>query len=87
MLSFTDKDPKRDLANLVIVKLKNNKIKIRQGGPHAWWYFRPDSGKLPAQYRGEFTSLDQALNAVRSFCGKQNWEILSIEYTEEAQKE
>lgn len=78
MLDLLDHSGDKDLANVRILDLGNNKIKLSREDPYGFVKISYERGQLPESLKGQYTSFDEARKALKLYLeqkGKEPKEI------------
>lgn len=72
----------KDMARCRILELENgNKIKVQATDPYGFWNVSYESGNMPKQLKGEYTSYDEAKKAVQTYLEACKKEIVGEKLT------
>lgn len=73
MQDFTDIEKSKDLGNKRSLTLENgNKIHFERTDPYGFWKVHYDKGQVPEKLKGNYTSFDIAMVAVKSYLAIKN---------------
>lgn len=67
----------RDLPNIRSYDLGNNKLNIKRTDPYGFWVISFERGQVPASLKGQYTSIDDARKAVKTYLENKERTVVS----------
>lgn len=71
---FVDQYDKEHGGKSHKITLPNNTVHIRCEDPYGFWKISLEKGQLPEKFKGEYTTLTQAIRAAETWCSEKKLE-------------